>query len=248
MLTGEPPFSGASAMDTLTRHVNELPELPSRRGANVERDVEVICLKCLEKEPERRYQTAGELADDIRRFLDGEPIAARPASAAYRLRRKLARHRGVVLALAAGLAVAGALTVWATWRIVRERERGVEERQRADELAAREQAEAAERRERADAAYRRGKGFLYQAAFGMDETARKQKRFRQLAEAKQHFSEALSLVPDHLEALGGMVQACDEQWRLASDLQFDLSARSELIQEAGRYRQRLRELRERQKR
>jgi len=112
LMTGSPPFVAEGAMEVLRKHVEEDPVPPSRRGANVSVDAETICLKCLEKEPERRYASAGELADDIRCFLDGEPVAARRASMAYMLRRKLLRYRAVAAVIFAALGLLVAVTGW----------------------------------------------------------------------------------------------------------------------------------------
>ncbi len=81
MLVGRPPFVGANALDVMAQVLNVNPVAPSRLAARILRDLEVICLKCLEKEPERRYPTAGELAEELRRFLEGRPIAAQAGAA-----------------------------------------------------------------------------------------------------------------------------------------------------------------------
>jgi tetratricopeptide (TPR) repeat protein len=78
LLTGKPPFRGDSALETLDKVRREPPEPPSGVGRHVDRDLETICLKCLEKESERRYGSALALAEDLEHWLRGEPIAARP--------------------------------------------------------------------------------------------------------------------------------------------------------------------------
>ena len=67
-LTGRPPFRGASALETIRQVTSEEPASPSKWRANLPRDLETICLKCLEKKPDNRYQSAEHLADDLRRF------------------------------------------------------------------------------------------------------------------------------------------------------------------------------------
>lgn len=78
-LTGRPPFLGDSDVDTLHQVMHEWPLPPRQLQPKTPCDLDTICLKCLHKDPSRRYGQAGELADDLQRFLDGQPIVARPA-------------------------------------------------------------------------------------------------------------------------------------------------------------------------
>src|SRR5262249_30137166 len=77
LLTGRPPFRGATALETLEQVKWSEPVPPSRLVPKLARDIETICLKCLRKEPTRRYEDASALAEDLRRFQGGEPIVAR---------------------------------------------------------------------------------------------------------------------------------------------------------------------------
>jgi tetratricopeptide (TPR) repeat protein/tRNA A-37 threonylcarbamoyl transferase component Bud32 len=95
LLTGELPFRGNARM-LLHQVLHDDPRPPRKLNDRIPRDLETVCLKAMAKEPARRYQTAGELADDLERWLRHEPVAARPPSAWYRLRKLAARHRALV--------------------------------------------------------------------------------------------------------------------------------------------------------
>jgi serine/threonine protein kinase len=101
-LTGRPPFRAATLFETIYQVVNDDPIPPSRLAPLTPRDLETITLKCLRKEPARRYESAQALADDLSRFLNREPISTRPVGFLERT-RKWARRRPVVAGLSAAL-------------------------------------------------------------------------------------------------------------------------------------------------
>ena len=114
LVAGRPPFRGKDLFETLTKVLEEEPRSTASM-AGVDRDLDTIVMKGLEKNRARRYASAREMADDLDRWLQGEPIAARPVSALARLARRAMRHKGVVSALAGLLlvAVVGAIALMA---------------------------------------------------------------------------------------------------------------------------------------
>jgi len=117
-LTGKPPFRGATPLDTLRQVVDQEPVPPQSMDATIDRDLEVICLKCLEKNPAQRYGSAEAVADDLQRWLSGEPIQARRISYWERSCKWARRHPAVAALTALILAVvilAFGLVAW-KWR------------------------------------------------------------------------------------------------------------------------------------
>jgi tetratricopeptide (TPR) repeat protein len=142
LLTGRPPFRGETVLETLEQ-VRTLDPVPPRRlRPGLPRELETICLKCLDKEPGRRYASAGALADDLGRFLEGRPILARPVGLVGRLLKWMRRRPAIALltglCLAAGVALLVGALVYehrlrqALGQTQTERERARGQAERAD--------------------------------------------------------------------------------------------------------------------
>ena len=114
-LTGRPPFRGETPMDTLLQVMSADPVPPSREQPKVPRDLETICLKCLEKSPSRRYASAAALADDLHRFLNGQPIAARTISPLQRAVKWCCRRPEAAALLAVFLCALLGLAARTAW-------------------------------------------------------------------------------------------------------------------------------------
>ena len=110
MLTGELPFRGSTRM-LLQKVINDDPPGPRTLDSRLPRDLDTICLKCMEKEPARRYNTAGELADDMRRYLTGQPIAAVRVGRLGRALRWARRNSAVAALLTATITTLLAATI-----------------------------------------------------------------------------------------------------------------------------------------
>ncbi|MCE9561713.1 MAG: protein kinase [Planctomycetes bacterium] len=104
-LTGRPPFRGASPADTIVQSLSQEPVGVRALNPAVPVDLETVCLKCLEKDPARRYTTAQALAEDLQRYLDGRPVIARPVGPLGRAKRWIARNQ-VVTGLLVTIAIA----------------------------------------------------------------------------------------------------------------------------------------------
>jgi WD40 repeat protein len=148
LLTGRPPFAAETITDTLQQVMNIEPVSPRLLNPSVPKDLETICLKCLEKDAGRRYASAQALAQELNRFLHDEPIRARPIGAAARLwrwcRRKpaLASLSGAVGVLLVTIALG---SLWAALRVETARDVAVRERDRAERTVHELELQTAER-------------------------------------------------------------------------------------------------------
>src|SRR6516162_2616985 len=113
LLTGQPPFAGGTTMETVRQVLEKEPRRPSALKPGIDGDLETICLKCLEKDPARRYGSAEALGADLDRWERNEPVLARPPSTLYKFQKSWRRNKlayaaaiAVVLALLAGLGLA----------------------------------------------------------------------------------------------------------------------------------------------
>ncbi len=146
LLTGKPPFAAADVFKTMEQVLKEEPISPRVLNASVPKDLETICLKCLQKPTDRRYRSAQELADELRRYLAGEPIQARPVGVVERTIRWCYRNPWPTAAICASLfGLVVATSLW--WMAVRARNDAdaanlVAQQERAEAVAARDQARA----------------------------------------------------------------------------------------------------------
>jgi tetratricopeptide (TPR) repeat protein len=137
LLTGELPFRGQTRM-LLLQVIQDEPRPPRRLNDLIPRDLETVCLKAMAKEPARRYPMARDLADDLRRFLRGEPVAARPVGRLGRAWR-WCRRKPTLATLVAVLVVGFVAVAWLWWRAEDRRIEAQNERLAADQQRARAQ-------------------------------------------------------------------------------------------------------------
>ncbi len=187
-LVGRPPFKAATALDTILQLLAEEPVPVRQLNAQAPADLETICLKCLHKEPRKRYATAQELADDLGRFLGGEPIRARPVSRSERV-VKWVRRRPMVAGLLSAVilvtVVGMAAFAWAFGQAVDVRDDAIAKEQETDKA-----------RKRADEALRENekarKNLELEQGKTKDALA-KESEARLEAERRREHAEALAL-------------------------------------------------------
>jgi tetratricopeptide (TPR) repeat protein len=135
LLTLEPPFAGKGRDQLLAQVLHKDPKAPRRVNRKVPVDLETICLKAMDKDPDRRYQTAGELAADLRRYVNRYAIAARRAGPIERLRKWVKRHPGIAAALALVVVAVGVAGYFGYQAHLAEKTLQAERRQNALEKA-----------------------------------------------------------------------------------------------------------------
>jgi tetratricopeptide (TPR) repeat protein len=170
-LTGRPPFRAATVLETLEQVRTQEPVSPRRLQPKLPRDLETICLKCLHKEPKKRYPSAWSLANDLRRFLAGEAIRARPTPPWERA-LKWAKRRRTAAALAA-VSAAALLSLVAGTLLYQEQRARLAEHQLAE-------------RRRSDEARNKVQDLVYQAQSAVSR--------RDWQKAKPHLAGAFALV------------------------------------------------------
>jgi serine/threonine-protein kinase len=215
LLTGRPPFLAANAMETVLAVLNSEAVAPSRIQPRTPRDLETICLKCLQKEPGQRYASAAALADDLYRQVAGEPIRARPVGPAERLVRWARRHPGVAALTAAVMVLLTTVAVVSMIAAVAIREGKLAAEQNAEtaRVAQKQAEDARAEAERQKGAAERSAAAALAARKRADENARTAEDQRELA----------------LDALGSLVTKVQDQLSDAPDTQ---QIKKELLEDA----------------
>src|SRR2546421_9081003 len=115
LLTGHPPFAGGTTYETIKLLLDTEPRQPRLWNSKIDRDLSTICLKCIEKDPKRRYSSALALAEDLERWLKHEPIKAR-RTGVFARGRKWVRRNPTSALLAASLVSLAAAAGWIMWK------------------------------------------------------------------------------------------------------------------------------------
>lgn len=120
LLAGSPPFHGASSADVLMQVITRDPKPLRRISSSIPRELSIVAEKCLQKEPQRRYDSARELRDELDRWLRGEPVMARAPGLVYRARAFVRRNRATAAAVAAATLLTGVAAAAAVWSLQKE--------------------------------------------------------------------------------------------------------------------------------
>jgi tetratricopeptide (TPR) repeat protein len=164
LLTGHPPFSGPIEL-VLALHQTQEAERPSRQNPAVPRDLEAICLKCLEKDPDHRYASAGDLAADLDRFRRGEPVVARRQTLRYLAGKFIRRYRRPLTVTAGVMLVAFIGVAAAFVKINAERDRAIEALAQAEQSSR----EAEESSRKAEDSARQAEAGFQEARLAVDD-------------------------------------------------------------------------------
>jgi serine/threonine protein kinase len=225
VLTGRPPFRGETYLDTLQQVQAEEPVPPTRLRPKTPRDLETICLKCLQKDPAWRYASAGALAEDLRRFVRGEPIQARRVSRAERLWRWCRRNNQLLAGASAGLVVS--LVVAA---LLGQRSYLMEQQRQADQQTHEEERRAEKRQHALEKALNAamsgdfdgaeqaiGEAEMLSASTGEVRLLRGQVAFHKgdTLAAIPHLEQAVKLLPESVAARALLALACAESSQTA---------------------------------
>lgn len=151
ILTGFPPFFGPTVYAIINKALSEEPIPPRERNHRIPPDLETICLRAMEKAPEQRYQSAREFADELERYLRGDPIAARPEGPVRRLVRRIRRQR-VLVGSALGVLIAGSIAAVVLWNVLDRSAALVRQAQQQQQDAEARRLEALQQKERRDRA------------------------------------------------------------------------------------------------
>jgi serine/threonine protein kinase/Flp pilus assembly protein TadD len=223
LLTGRPPFKAGNPIDTIRQVIEQEPVPPRQLEPRVPLDLETICLKCLEKEPARRYASAGELAADLRRFLDEEPILARPTPAWERAWKWGKRRPAAVALLGVSVAALVGMVLFIVWHNVSLR--GQLEQARAEERQARQREQEALEGQRLSRLHHEGEKLL--------EDARVAVAARDWPNARLHLTKALATIGTE----PGLAEMKDPAQTLLNQVEHELRVEADRRASQARFQQ-----------